>query len=130
MNKTLKWILGIVAILVLVSAMFAVGFMAKRHMAGGWDEVRSFDGQWSRPMMRNDGGNPMQRGEWNHPMLNTRRSAPFGGFFFFGGLVKFALFFGLLYGAYWLGRRNARITLDPKPSARVDASAAPTDSNQ
>ncbi len=134
MNKTLKWILGIAAVLVLVAALFAVGFMWRSHMAGGWDEVRSFDGQWSHPMMRDNWDGPRQRGDWNHPMthapgacagVNSRRFSPFGGFFFFGGLVKFALFAGLLYGAYWLGRRNARITLDPKPGAPVDASAAP-----
>jgi hypothetical protein len=94
-------------------------------MAGGWDEVRSFDGQWSRPMMRGDGEGPMQRGDWNHPIIMTRRFTPFGGFSPFGGLVKFALFFGLLYGAYWLGRRNARIAIDPTPVSRVDTSAAP-----
>ena len=129
MNKTWKWILGIAAVLVLVAALFAVGFMWRSHMAGGWDEVRSFDGQWSRPMMRDD-WHP--RSDWNRPMMRDRGFVPFGGFFLFGGLVKFALFVGLLYGAYWLGRRNARVTLDPstssgqrpKPSASVDASAA------
>ncbi|MBI5933097.1 MAG: hypothetical protein HY867_05270 [Chloroflexi bacterium] len=134
MNKTLKWILGTLAILVLVGALFAVGFVWRSHMAGGWDEVRSFDGQWTHPMMRNDWESPMQRGgwdgprqrgDWNYPMMASRRFSPFGGFFLFGGLVKFVLFAGLIYGAYWLGRRNARITLDPKPGASVDASAAP-----
>jgi len=127
MNKTLKWILGTLAILVLVGALFAVGFMWRSHMAGGWDEARAFDGQWSRPMMRENFERPMMRGEWNHPMMNSRRFSPFGGFFLFGGLVKFALFAGLIYGAYWLGRRNARFTLDPKPSAPVDEAAAPSE---
>ena len=130
MNKTLKWILGIAAVLVLVTALFAVGFMWRSHMAGGWDEVRSFDGQWSHPMMNNDWDGPRQRGDWNGPMMNTRRFSPFGGFFLFGGLVKFALFAGLLYGAYWLGRRNARIALDPVAAPPVDASAASGDSDR
>lgn len=122
MSKTLKWILGIVAVVLLVGAMFAIGFAWRSHMAFGWDEVRQFDGAWQHPMMRNDWN---QRDDWSHPMMMTRRFSPFDGFFLFGGLVKFALFAGLLYGAYWLGRRNARFTLDPKPSARVDASAPP-----
>lgn len=130
MSKTWKWILGIVAVLILVSAMFAVGFMWRSHMAGGWDEVRSFDGQWSRPMLRDSWDGPRQSGEWIHPMMITRRFSPFGGFSIFGGFVKFALFFGALYGAYWLGRRNARIAIDPKPSAAVDAPAAPRESDQ
>jgi len=121
MNKTLKWILGIVAIVVIVGAMFAIGFMWRSHMAGGMEEIRSFQGEWNRPMMRNDWN---QRGDWSHPMMNTRRSMPFGGFSIFGGLVRFALFAGLLYGAYWLGRRNARFAIDPAPSAPVDAPAA------
>jgi hypothetical protein len=51
---------------------------------------------------------------------------PFGGgFALFGGLVRLAFFGLVLYGVYWLGRRNARIALDPKPVAHVDAVADP-----
>lgn len=132
MSKTWKWILGIVLVLVLVGAMFAISYTWQTHVAGGWDGVRSFDRAWSRPMMgRGDDGwtNPPRMWErndgWSHPMYD-RGFVPFGGFFLLGGLVKFALFVGLLYSAYWLGRRNARLTLDPAPAASVmDASAAP-----
>ncbi len=140
MSKTWKWILGVALVLVLVAAMFAIGYTWQARMAYGWS------GAWDHPMMRGDW---YQRGAWDHPMTRGDwypRDAwkrpmmggapysmhgwytPFGGFFLLGGLVKFALFIGLLYGAYWLGRRNARIALDPHPAARVDASAPPEES--
>ena len=131
MNKTWKWILGIVFVLVLVGAMFAIGYGIQTHMALGWDGARSFDGAWQHPMTRgNDGWTNQPRmwernSGWSHPMTYDRGFAPPGGFFLLGGLVKLALFAGLLYFAYWLGRRNARIALDPRPAARVDASPVP-----
>jgi hypothetical protein len=52
------------------------------------------------------------------PMMVGRHFFPFfGGFMLIGGLVKLVFFGALLYFAYWLGKRNARITLDPKPAA-------------
>ena len=121
MNKTWKWILGIVLVLVLVGAMFAIGYAWRTHAMGGWmmpyAQQRSFDHNWNGPMMgRGSDG-------WQHPMMYNRGFSPFGGFFLLGGLLKWILFFGLLYGAYWLGRRNARFALDPKPAAPVKASA-------
>lgn len=126
MNKTLKWILGIVLVLVLVGAMFAVGFAWRTHTVGGWmmpygynNQDRPFDRNWNGPMMgRGDDG-------WRYPMMTNRGFLPFGGFFLLGGLLKWILFFGLLYGAYWLGKRNARFTVDPRPASPVDAPAAP-----
>mgnify|MGYP001559081069 CR=1 FL=1 len=140
MSKTWKWIFGIVLVLVLVGAMFAIGYTWQTHMAGGWDGTRTFDREFQHPMMRGDDGwtnqpRMWERNDgWSHPMtpapsacagVYERGFTPHGGFFLLGGLVKLALFFGLIYGAYWLGRRNARITLDPAPAAPVDASATP-----
>ncbi|MFZ5903097.1 MAG: hypothetical protein ACOYZ8_06075 [Chloroflexota bacterium] len=135
MSRTWKWILGIVIALVVIGALAAAAYAWHvRTNAFTWDRSAPFDRGW-------DGFTP--RGEWQHPMLDMRGSrgfplsrhgfVPFGGFFLLGGLVKLAVFFGLLYGAYWLGRRNARIALDPStgsgqrpaPAARVDASAPP-----
>ena len=136
MSKTWKWILGILLVLVLVGAMFAIGWMWQTHRAGGWampfdyappaetSQDRPFDRAWNSPMPRGQ-WNQQIPDRWNHPIMNTRSFAPFGGFFLLGGLARLALFFGLLYGAYWLGRRNARIALDPVPVARVDAPAVP-----
>ena len=131
MSKTLKWILGIVVVAVLVGAMFAIGYAWRTHAAGGWmmsygyAQERGFEQpNWNGPMMgRGHDG-------WRHPMMGGRGFMPFGGFLLFGGLVKFALFVGLLYGAYWLGRRNARIALDPVAAPPVDASAASGKSDQ
>jgi hypothetical protein len=121
MSKTWKWVIGITLVLVLVSAMFTIGYMWQTHMATGW--AMPFDRDWNSPMQRDQWKQQNPSNQWNHPMMNTRSFVPFGGFILLGGLVKLALFFGLVYGAYWLGRRNARITIDPKPAAHVDASA-------
>ncbi|RJP52284.1 MAG: hypothetical protein C4583_06970 [Anaerolineaceae bacterium] len=129
MNKTLKWILGIVLVLVLIGAMFAIGYAWRAHALGDWmmpygySLDRPFDREWNSPMQRNWDSRMPDR--WSHPMMTTRNFVPFGGFFLLGGLMRFALFFGLLYGAYWLGRRNARITLDSQPSAPVDTTTPP-----
>ena len=120
MSKTWKWILGIVLVLVLVGAMFAIGYMWQTHRATGW--AMPFDRDWNSSMPRQ--WNQQMPYSQNHPMMNnTRNFVPFGGFFMLGGLARLVLFFGLLYGAYWLGRRNARIAIDPKPAARVDTPA-------
>ena len=120
MSKTWKWILGIMLVLVIIGAMFAIGYMWQTHMTTG--PARFFDREWNSPMQRQ--GNQRIPGQWDdHPMMGRRYFVPFGGFFLLGGLVKLALFFGLLYGAYWLGRRNARIALDPKPAERIEAPA-------
>ena len=113
MNKTLKWILGILLVLVLIGAMFAIGFMWQTHMAGGRYDA-----------FERNGFNPMLRGQSERPMMGGYLPF-FGGLFLLGGLVKVALFVGLLYGAYWLGRRNTRLVSDPAPAPRVDAPAAP-----
>lgn len=133
MSKVWKWILGIVLVLVLIGAVLAIGFMWKSHASVGWTRVMPFEHERNLPV---------QRGQWNqrtpdnlrnYPMMKTRNFIPFGGLALLGGLVKLVLFFGLLYFAYWLGRRNARIALDPATASRqnpqpvepVDATAAP-----
>jgi hypothetical protein len=51
----------------------------------------------------------------------------FGPFAFFGGLAKLIFFGALLYGAYWLGTRNARIVMNPAPVASAPTpGASPT----
>lgn len=119
MSKTWKWILGIVLVLVIIGAMFAIGYMWQTRMTTG--SARVFDRDLNMPMMRQ--WERQDPGIRNHPMMGVRGFAPFGGFFLLGGLVKWILFFGLLYGAYWLGRRNARLAIDPKPAARLEEPA-------
>lgn len=123
MSNTWKWILGIVLVVVLTGAMFAIGYfwqsqtynmMPGLHGAQYFGPVRS-DDNWQHPTMGFHSDRfPMTRDNF----------FPFGGFFMLGGLVKWLLFFGLLYGAYWLGRRNARITLDPSTSPTKPAAPA------
>lgn len=121
MSKTWKWILGIVLVLVFVGAIFAIGYMWQTHHEIGWN--MPLDRDWNRPMQRQWNG--QTPGQWDHPMMNRRSFTPFGGFFMLGGLVKLVLFFGVLYGAYWLGRRNARVTLDSKPAAPAEVPVLP-----
>jgi hypothetical protein len=130
MSKTWKWILGILLVLLVVGAFFAVGFAWRTHTTVfAQARVMPLDRNWNGPMMGRDNDkwtHPQiwQRDNgWQHPMMNSRGMG--GGFFMLGGLAKLALFFGLLYGAYWLGRRNARITLDPAPAATLADVSAP-----
>lgn len=118
MSKTWKWILGIVVVVVVLGALAMAGFAWRSNMSyRGGDLPYARD--WNNmPMYRDNDWN-----NWNHPMMSTRGFVPFGGFFLLGGLVKSGLFLGLLYGAYWLGRRNARIALDPKPGTVPDTKA-------
>jgi len=127
MNKTWKWILGIVLVLVVLGALAMAGFFWQARV-GIINANVPFDGREFGPMHRGDGGwgYPMMQGDQHYRMMGGRGFPPFdGGFFLLGGLARLAFFGLLLYFAYWLGRRNARIALDPKPVARVDASPAP-----
>ena len=133
MSKTWKWILGIFLVLLIVGAFAAMGYAWRTH-SFAMTSYRSmpFDRNWNGPMMGqspNGWEHPhvMQRNDgWGQPMMVERGFAPYhSGFSAFGGLVHVALFFGLLYGAYWLGRRNARIVLDPAPAAPVADVPAP-----
>ena len=107
MSKTWKWIIGILAVLVLAGIMLAVGFIGSRMAS---------DGIPGRGLWRGFGGHPM-------PMMGGSGLAFFGVCFMLGGFAKFVLFAALLYGAYWLGRRNARITVDPPTSPAPSAPA-------
>jgi hypothetical protein len=119
MKSIWKWIIGIIvvlAVLVLLAAPFAL------RLAYGYDHGtgRSFDGPGPMTYHRD-------LGNWDRHSMGGRGSPPFfGGFFLLGGLVKLAVFGGLLYGAYWLGRRNARVALDPaSPADPKPASVEP-----
>ena len=133
MSKTWKWILGILLVLVIIAAFAVAGYAWRTHsFAMASYHSAPFDRNWNGPMMgRGDNWGQQQMWQrndgWQHPMMNNNRgfSPMSGGFFLLGGLVKLALFFGLLYGAYWLGRRNARITLDPVPAATLADVPAP-----
>jgi hypothetical protein len=136
MSKTWKWILGIILVLVVLGALVAVGFAWRAHFDGATAEF-PFEGREFGPMHRGNGGweQPMMQGNQHYRMPlapcasageGGRGFQSFGGgFFLLGGLVRLVFFGLLLYSAYWLGRRNARIALDPKPVARVEVSAAP-----
>jgi hypothetical protein len=112
MKNVWKWIIAILVVMLVLGAVAAVAFMWRSHTfaythMSGWD---------AGPMMRgNDGWN----NEWNNgPMMGRRTLTPFfGPFLFLGGLAKLAIFGALLYGAYWLGKRNARVVMSAPPAA-------------
>ncbi len=142
--KTLwKWIIGILIVLLVVGALAAAFFVWRNHPALAFGprlgerfnppNSQDLPNAPTNPNMPRNfgyGHGPMDgdRG-WRPPMFGQRGFGflpffPFfGGFFLFGGLVKLVIFGLLLYGAYWLGRRNARLVVDPKPAAPAPAPA-------
>src|SRR4030067_3279709 len=107
LNRFWKWALAILGILIAL-AIVAIPFAM--HSVFGFSIARGFDG-WNGPMMRDHHGLGFAR--FHGPLLHGRGFGPWGAFSFFGGLVKLAFFGALLYGAYWLGKRNAPVVLDP-----------------
>lgn len=110
MKSIWKWILGIVLILIVVGVLVTAAFVWRNHMIS----VSSFRAMPLQPNLNN----PMPRDfdRLHHgPMMRFGRGGfgLFGPFLFLGGLVKLVFFGALLYGAYWLGRRNARVMLSP-----------------
>ncbi|MBI5298202.1 MAG: hypothetical protein HY869_22215 [Chloroflexi bacterium] len=118
MKSIWKWILAIVVVMLVLGAVGAAAFMWRSH-AFAYADMRT----WDAPMQRgNDGWND----DWhNSPMMGRGSYTPFfGPFLFLGGLAKLAFFGALLYGAYWLGKRNARVVMDAAPSAPEPAPRA------
>ena len=120
MKNIWKWILGVLLVLVVVAAVGVAAFAWRNHMGvafrnGGAPFARGFD---NGPMMRGNDG-------WNNgpmPMMRGRGGFGFlGPLVFLGGLVKLAFFGALLYGAYWLGKRNARVVVNAPPAASEPA---------
>ena len=119
MKNAWKWILGIVLVLVILAALFFLRSAFETRFTRGFDErgPRVMERGWVHPNL--------ERG-FRGPMGVRGRFGFFGPFAFLGGLVKLAFFGALLYGAYWLGRRNARVVLEPVPvRSTPPAEAAP-----
>ncbi len=120
MKTVWKWILGILIVLLLVGAFAVAGFF--------WSGHRTLAAVGGMPFHQGWNGGPMMRGDdfgWQSgPMMRGGRG--FGGFFLLGGigwLLRLGFFGLLLYGAYWLGRRNARVVVDPRTPAPAAAAA-------
>ena len=133
-----KWIIGIViALAVIAAAMFGVRYLVStgvitlparvtawhnnpamgRNFKGpqGFDGQPGFNGWGDR---RGPGFNGMGNRERG---FDGGRGRGFGPLMFIGGLFRLVFFGALLYGAYWLGKRNARVVYDPAPVAPVIA---------
>src|SRR5512143_414952 len=121
MSKTVKWILGIVGVLIIL-AVIAGGVLAWQYRAQLMASVRPYAAQPGAPNQqpfqfgqrgfRDDGRGPMQGWGFRSPMMGGRgRFGGFGmGLFFLGGL--FRLFIPLVVLAlvavlfYQLGKRS------------------------
>jgi hypothetical protein len=134
-----KLIIGVVIVLVVVvAAMFGMRYLVNN----GTITLPANINAWHGPMMGRDfdgprgfddnGNNGQGRGNgWGNGQKGPKGDRGkgfdhFGPFEFLGGLARLAFFGALLYGAYWLGKRNARVTLDPAPAAPpVEPDATP-----
>lgn len=145
MSKFWKWFLGIVLALSLFAAGVCVGFMAQAHMgfAGHAPMFVVGEGPFEVPAgnlipigpdgelpegvrveygrMQTYGPGAKFHGDMHRGGGFEHRGSPL---MLLGGLIHLALFFGLVYGAYWLGRRNARIVLDPEPGTPTKSASA------
>ena len=122
MKAIWKWVIGIVVVLVVIAGLAAAAFFWHGGLAGvSYRGMPMERGWYSGPMMRGDDFNRQYA-----PMMRVGRGfGPFGGFFFLGGLLRWVLFGALLYGAYWLGRRNTRIVVEPRPTAVTPPAVEP-----
>jgi hypothetical protein len=116
MNRFWKWTLGMLGILI-VLAILAIPLAL--HYRFGLSTVRGFD-SWHGPMMQYHHGFGFER---SHGSMMFGRGFGFGRglFFVFGAVLKLAFLAALLYGAYWLGKRNARLVIDPAASPPAPA---------
>lgn len=125
MNKTLKWILGIVLVVVLGAGLFYAGtWVGQSQLVAGTG--------WVHPML---GGRGYDQG-FNHnfgPMMGGRGGFfPSGGFsfaflplMFLGGLLRLlplALGVLLVYWIYQLGKRAGQRSVPVAPPAAMPVS--------
>ena len=141
MKKTWKWILGILLIIVVVTALVAVPIVMRSYMlsnnaavtaqnqAVNPNQVGPGNRNWQHPMMQGNwdqfGGR--QSRNFNRGMMDNNRFRPFGfgfGFMAIAGLLRLiplVLFGLLLYGMYWLGKRaglrSQTVVASPQPAA-------------
>ncbi len=123
MSRIWKWILGIVVGLVILAG---IGFVAANYF--GFGHIASFGRApyAGHPMMDDYSfGDRAPRGDsqsFRHPMMGGRGYYPFGGFFFFGGLLRLifplAILVAVGYFAYRKGKQDgtAEVVADPAPS--------------
>ena len=125
MKTIWKWALGLLVLILIAGAFATLGFFWRTHALAADTTAAPFHHGWN--------GGPMMRGDdfgWHSgPMMRGGRGfVPFGGLFFFRGLgwlLRLAFFGLILYGAYWLGRRNARVVVEPRSPAPVSPPASP-----
>lgn len=128
-----KWIIGvIIALAVIAAAMFGVRYLVSSGAitlpakAAAWHNNPEMGRNFNDP--HGFGGQPgfegqpgfYGKGDHGRGFDGGRgHGRGFGPFMFIGGLFRLAFFGALLYGAYWLGKRNAHVVYDPAPAAPV-----------
>lgn len=128
MKTIWKWILGILLVVLVVGGLAAAAFMWRGRTAVVSYRSMPFNRSWENgPMMRGH-----EFGRQTGPLMRGGVGfRPLRGLFFLGsGLLCVLALGALLYGAYWLGRRNARMVIEPRSlSTPEPAPAPPADSN-
>ena len=153
MSRTLRWILGILAVLVVIAVIAAgIWFVQNRSQMMAYRQSatqpnaqatpgapnttpgqgqprgpKGFDNDRRFPFGGWDGRGPMMR---QRPFMHGGPSMPFGmGFFFLGGLFRMILPLAVLvlvaFVFYQLGRRSSASNT-PASAARRDASPSDT----
>lgn len=131
MKNIWKWMLGILAVVVLLAALAGAGFLWQRHADYAFSpRTVAFERSWDGPMMRGHHdffAGPMSRGfdRFHGPMMGGRSfgyDRPFDGAFFplFGliRLVPLTLLVLVLVVAYQMGKRAGvnSVTHAPQPA--------------
>ena len=128
MKSILKWILGIVVVLVIVAGLVGLGFvMYNRMSAVAVQRAIPNPQTWNGPMNRVPGGRISPR---VMPMMGNRGFGRGFGLFtpglmflgLLGRLVPIALLILLLYIAYRLGKRNVPVSAAAAPASPPAAS--------
>lgn len=120
MNRTWKWILGIVIVLV-VTALIVTPFVLGRNMVAGMNYgMRALpqDRNWNDGPMMGRGNNNWSR----HPMMGGYGFYPFGGLFMgigmlLGLIIPLGLLFAVVYGAARLAVKNGLPQAAPAAAA-------------
>jgi hypothetical protein len=123
MKTIWKWILGILLVVLVVGGLAAAAFMWRGRTAAVSYRSMPFNRGWENgPMMRGHGF-----GRQSGPLMRPSRGfGPIRGLFFLGsGLLCVLALGALLYGAYWLGRRNARLVIEPRSPATTEPAPVP-----
>lgn len=125
MKNIWKWILGVLVVLLVVSAIVAVPFIL--HNTFGADLAPGFDRQSWRMPMHDFGGRGFDR--FGPPMMGGRGysgfSPLFAGFMLLGGLLRLLVPLGIVALIAWLAYQQGK-----KAAMKAHPAAAPAPASE